>query len=155
MLGHEPADLGDDLAAENNVFLHLRVAQIQEAILQTGALVGFAAAVDLKGQLVVAALAEHADRFGDDLDLTRGQLGVFAGALAHGARDGDRGFLVDGLDGAHHLFAFDDELGRTVEVADDDEGQRGGDGADVFHPAGQGDGLSDVAQTQLSAGVGS
>ena len=154
VLGHETADLGDDLAAEDDVLLHGRVTQIEEAVLQSRGLVGLAAAVDLKGQLVVAALAQHADRRGDDLDLAGGQLGVLAGTLAHRAGDGDRGFLVDRADRVHHVLTLDDELGRAVEVADDDEGERGGDGTDVFHPAGEGDGLADVGKTQLSAGVG-
>ena len=154
MRGHGGAQRGDDLAAQDDVLLDGGVAQVEVAVLQALRLVGLAAAVDLEGEGVVAAAAEHLNLRGHDLDLARGLLGVLARALAHGALDGDGGLLVEVIDNRHHLLGLHDDLGRAVEVAQDDEGEVLSDDADVFHPADELDGLARIGQPQLPAGVG-
>ena len=69
--------------------------------------------VDLERQLVITAAAEHGDLRRRNLDVAGGELRVFAGALAHDARNGNRGFLIEGLYNVHHLFVFDDNLRRA------------------------------------------
>ena len=135
VLHHRLAQRRDDVAAQDDVVLDRRVAEVEIAVFQALRLVGVAAAVDLKRQLVVAALAEDGDLLRHDLDVAGRLLGVFAVALTHGADDLDRGFLVDGLDDVHHVLGFDDDLRRAVEVAQDDEGEVLPDNADILHPA--------------------
>ena len=155
MRDHGLADGGDDVAAQDDVLLDRRVSQVEVAVLEPLLLVRLTAAVDLKRQLVVDALAEDLDLLGDDLDLAGGELRVFAGALAHGAGDGDGGFLVERLDHIHHVLGLHDDLRRAVEVAQDDKGKVAADDADVFHPAAERDVLARVFQTQCAAGMGS
>ena len=54
-------------AAQNDVVLDGGVAQIEIAVLESRALVGLTAAVDLKRQLVVAAAAEQLDLLGYEI----------------------------------------------------------------------------------------
>ena len=135
MFHHRLAQRRDDVAAQDDVVLDRRVAEVEIAVFQALRLIGVAAAVDLKRQLVVAALAEHGDLLRHDLDVAGRLLGVFAVALTHGADDLDRGLLVDGLDDVHHVLGLDDDLRRAVEVAQDDEGEVLPDDADILHPA--------------------
>ena len=153
VLGHGGAQRGHHLAAEDDVFLHGGVAQVEIAVLQAQRLVGVAAAVDLERQLVVAAAAERLDLRGHDLNVAGGQLGVFARALAHGALHGDGGLLVERLDDLHHVLGLNDDLGRAVKIADDDEGKILPDLADIFHPADDADLLAGVFEPQLVASV--
>ena len=94
MLHHRLAQSGHHVAAQNDVVLHGGVAQIQIAVLQAGGLVGGPAAVDLKGQLVVAAAAKYFDLFGNDLDIAGGQLEILAVTLTNASLDRDGAFLV-------------------------------------------------------------
>ncbi len=154
VIEHGLAQRGDDLAAQDDVLLDGGVAQVEIAVFETLALVGVAAAVDLKGQLVVAAAAEHLDLLGDDLNVAGGLPGVLAGALADKALDGDGGFLVDGLDDGHHLLGLHNDLGCAVEVAHDDECKVAADLAHVLHPADDLDFLPHMLQAELIAGMG-
>ena len=151
--GHGGAQRGHHLAAQDDVLLYGGVAQVEIAVLQAQRLIGVAAAVDLKRQLVIAAAAEHLDLRGHDLNVAGGQLGVFARALAHDALDGDRGLLVERLDDLHHVLGLNDDLRRAVKITDDDEGKILSDLADVFHPADDADLLADVFEPQLVASV--
>ena len=146
---------GDDVAAQDDVLLDGGIAQVKIAVLEALGLVRLAAAVDLERQLVVLAAAEQLDLFRHDLNVAGGLLGVLAGALAHGAGDGDGRFLVDALDLAHDLFGLNDDLRRAVEITQDDKGEVIADHADVFHPADQRDMLADIFHAELTAGVGS
>ena len=154
VLHHRLPQGGDDVAAQDDVLLHGGISQIEVAILEAVGLVGLAAAVDLKRQLVIDALAEHLDLLGHDLNVAGGELGVLARALAHDALDGDGALLVEGLDNAHHVLGLDDDLRRAVKIAQDDEGKVLSDLADVLHPANQADALADVLHAQLIAVVG-
>ena len=87
MLHHRLAQSGNDVAAQYNILLYSGVSQVEIAVLQAHGLVCLAAAVNFKRELVIAAAAEYLDLFGDDLDITGGELGVLAGALAHGSLD--------------------------------------------------------------------
>ena len=150
-LGHEPAQLGNHLAAQDDVLLHGRVPQVQVTVLQTDVLVGVLGLVDLKGQLVVTALAQDLDLGGDNFDLAGGDLGVFALTLPDQTGDGDGGLLVDALDDLHHFGIFNDHLGGAIEIADHTEGKVGAHFTDVLQPAANGDLLAGVADTQLAA----
>ena len=155
LLGHQPPQLGNHLAAQDDVGLHGGVAQVEEAVFEPGVLVGVLALVDLKGQLIVNALAQHLDFFGDDLDLAGGKLGVLALPLPDEACNGDGGLLVDGLDKLHHLFGFNDHLGGAVEVPQDAEREIRAHLPDILQPANDGNGLARVGKTQLTAVMGS
>ena len=153
VLGHGLAQGGDHVAAQDDVLLHGGVAQIQVAVLETLHLVRVPAAVDFKGQLVVAAAAQDLHLLGDDLDIAGGLLGVLAGPLAHRALHGNGGLLGDGPEGGHHIFGLGHDLGSAVEVADDHEGQVSAHHAHVLHPADDLHILSRVLQPELSAGM--
>ena len=155
VLHHCLAQRGDDLAAQDDVLLDRRISEVQIAVFEALGLVCVAAAVDFKRQLVVDALAENIDLLRHDLHIAGRLLGVFAGALAHGAGHGDGRFLVDGLDDVHHVLGFDDNLRRAVEIAQDDEGKVAAHDAHVFHPAAERDGFAGVGKTKLPAGMGS
>ena len=155
MLGHGLAQGGHHIAPQHNVVPDCGVPQVQIAVLQPGGLVGVPAPVDLKGQLVVAAAAQHLDLAGDDLHIAGGHLGVLAVPLPDGAGDLNGGLLIEALDNGHHVLGLDDHLGGAVKIPDDDEGEVLAHLPDVFHPSGNGDGLARVAQPQLAAGVGS
>ena len=154
MVHHRAAQRRDDVAAQNDVVLDGGVAQIEIAVLESRALVGLTAAVDLKGQLVVAAAAEDLDLLGHDLDLAGGKLGVGALAQTDGAGHGDGALLVDALDGLHHFGGLDNDLRRAVKIAQNDERKVIADLADILHPAGQRYGFARVGGAELPAGVG-
>jgi len=145
---HGGAERGDDVAAKDDVLLDGGVAQVKIAVLQTLGLVGLAAAVDLEGQLVVAAAAEDFHLRGDNFDVAGGLLGVLAGALADGALDGNGGLLVEALDELQRCLVFNDDLGRAVEVTQNHESEVRADFADVFHPADELDLLADVLHAE-------
>ena len=93
------------------------------------------------------------DLLGHDLDVAGGHVGVLAGALADYALDADGALAGDALKGVHHLLGLGHDLGRAVEIAHDDEGQRAGYLAHVLHPAAYLYALAGVGDAQLAAGV--
>ena len=153
VLGHRLTQGGDNVAAQNDILLDGGISQVEVAVFETRGLVGLAAAVYLKGQLVIAALAEDLYLFGDDLDVAGRLLGVLAGALADDALDGNSALLVDGVDNVHHFLGLNDDLSGAVEIADNDEREVIADLADVLHPADDLDFLAYVFEAQLVAGV--
>ncbi len=150
---HPLAQLGHHLAAEHDVGLDGGVPQVQEAVFQPGILIGIPALVDLKGQLVVEALAQHLDFLGHDFNVAGGQLGIFALPLPDGAGDGDGGFLIDGLDQLHHVLGLHHHLSGAVVVPQHQEGKVGAHFPDVFQPADDGHFLACVPEPQLAAGI--
>ena len=56
---HGTAQGGHHLAAHHDVLFHLGVAQVQIAVFQPGVLAGVFGVVHLKGQLAIAAAAQH------------------------------------------------------------------------------------------------
>ena len=152
--GHGLAQGGHHVAAQDDVVLHLGVAQVQIAVLEPLGLVGIPAAVDLEGQFVVAAAAQDLDLLGDDLDLAGGHLGGLAGPLPDGARHGDGRLLGDGLKGVYHFGGLRHHLGGAVEVPDHGKRQLGAHFPDVFQPAADLHGLAGVGEAQLPAGMG-
>ena len=150
---HRAAEGRDDLGAKDYVRLHLGVAQVEIAVAEPRGLVRLAGAVYLEGQLVIPAAAQHLQLLRDYLYVARGQLRVLAGALTYRALDAYRALARHGLEGPDHLLRLRHDLGRAVEVAHDDEGQRGGDLAYVLHPAYDLDALARVLQPQLAAVV--
>ena len=153
VLGHRLTQGGDNVAAQNDILLDGGISQVEVAVFETRGLVGLAAAVYLKGQLVIAALAEDLYLFGDDLDVAGRLLGVLAGALADDALDGNSALLVDGVDYVHHFLGLNDDLSGAVEITDNDEREIAADLADVLHPADDLDFLAYVFEAQLVAGV--
>ena len=69
---HGGADGGDHLAAQDDIFLDLRVAQVQIAVFQAQGLVSFAAVVDLEGQFVILTFAQDFNFLGDHLHVSSG-----------------------------------------------------------------------------------
>ena len=155
MLHHCLAQGGDNIAAEDYILLYGRISQVEVAVFKTCGLVGLAAAVYFKRQLVIAAAAENFDLFGNDLDITGGELGVFARALANGALDGDGALFIYALYDLHHILGLDDDLRRAVKIADDDKCKVLSYLADVLHPSDDLDLFSDVFNAELIAGMGS
>ena len=155
MLHHRLAQSRDDVAAQDDILLYCGVSQVEIAIFKTRGLVRFAAAVDFKRQLVIAAAAEDLDLFGNDLNIAGGELGVLARALAHGALNRDNAFLIDALYDLHHILGLDDDLSRAVKIADYDECEILAYLADVLHPSDDLDLFSDVFDAELIAGMGS
>ena len=153
VLHHGGAEGGHHLAAQDDVALHGGVAQVEIAVLQPLGLVGLAAAVDLKGQAVVAAAPQHLDLAGHHLDLAGVLLGVLAGALAHHALYADGGLLVQILDNGQHVLALGHHLGGAVKVPQHHKGQIAAHLADVFHPTHDLHALAHVGKPQLIAGV--
>ena len=146
---------GHHLAAEDDVALYCRVPQVQITIFQTLGLVGLAAAVDLKGQAVVAAAAQDLNFFGEHLHIAGGLLGILAGPLPDGALYADGGLLVQAVDDVHHFLTLYHHLGSAVEVTQHHKGEVLAHHADVLHPTHDLHVLSGVGQTQLPAGMGS
>ena len=155
MLHHRLAQGGDDVAAEDDILLYGRISQVEVAVLKACGLVGLAAAVYFKRQLVITAAAENFDLFGNDLDITGGELGIFARALANCALDGDGALLVYALYDLHHILGLDDDLRRAVKIADNDKRKVLAYLADVLHPSDDLDLFSDIFNTELIAGVSS
>ena len=153
VLSHGLTQSGYHIAAENDILLDCGVPEIQIAVLEPLRLVGLPAAVDLKGQLIIAAASQHLDLSGNHLNLAGGELLVLALPLPDNAGDGDGGLLVQGLYHRHHFLRFNDHLSGAVEVPEDDKGKIAAHLADILHPACQGYGLSCVGKPQLSAGV--
>ena len=152
-VGHALAQLGHHLAAEDDVGLDGGIPQVQESVLQAGILVSVPALVDLKGQLVVEALAQHLDFLGDHFDLAGGELGILALPLPDHAGNGNGGLLVDALDHLHHVLGLYHHLGGAVVVPQDQEGKVGTDLTDVFQPADDGHMFPRVREPQLTAGI--
>ena len=69
LLGHQPPQLGNHLTAQHNVALDGGVPQVKEAVFKSRVLVGILTLVDLEGQLVVDALAQHFDFLRHDLNV--------------------------------------------------------------------------------------
>ena len=153
LAGHGGAQGGHHVAAQDDVVFHLRVAQVQIAVLEPLGLVRLPGAVDGEGQLVVPAAAQHLDPGGDDLDVAGGQLGVFAVPLPDHALHRDGGLLVQPLDSGHHLLRLDDHLGGAVEVPEHQEGQVLAHLPDVLHPAHEFDLLPRVFDAKVVTGV--
>ncbi len=155
MLRHGLTQGGDHIAPQNDVLLHVGVAQVKIPVFEAGQLVGLPAAVDGKGQLVIAAAAQHLDGLGDYLDFAGGQLWVLAGPLPDRAGNGDGGLLVDALQGFHGVGCLGYHLRGAVKIPDNGKSQLRADFPDVFQPPDDGDGLARVGQPQLPAGMGS
>ena len=155
VLGHGRTQGGHHLAPQDDVALHRRVPQVQITIFQTLGLVGLAAAVDLKGQAVVAAAAQDLDLLRHHFHVAGGLLGVLAGPLPDGTLHADGGLLVQAVDDVHHLLCLHHHLGGAVEVPQHHKGEVLAHDPDVLHPTHDLHVLSGVGQTQLPAGMGS
>ncbi len=153
MLRHCLAKSGDHVASQHDILLDGGIPEVKVSVLEALDLIGLAAAVYLKGKLLIAALAEDLDLFGDYFDVACGYLRVLACSLADNSLNGDRALLVDGLESVHHLFALNNDLRGAVEIADNYEREVAADLADVLHPADYLDFFSCVFDPQLAAVV--
>ena len=154
VIGHGLAQGRHHLTAQHDVALYSGIPEVQVAVLESGGLIRLAAAVDRKGELMVAAPAQNLDFAGQDFDIPGGQLGILAVALPNDALYPDGGFLVDGFDELHHVFGLDHYLGGAIEIPEDDKGQISAHFPDIFHPADKGDLLPHVLDAELVTGVG-
>ena len=154
MLGHGGAQGGHHLAAQDDVVFHSRIPQVQIPVFQPLGFVSLPAAVDFKGQAVVAAAAKYFDFVGHHLNVTGGLLGIFACPLPDNALHADGGFLVQIPDDGHHLFGFNHHLSGSVKVPQHYKGKIAADFPDIFHPAHNLYRLPGVAKAQLAAGMG-
>ena len=151
VLVHRLAQGGDDVAAHDDVLLHIGVAQVEIAVLQADALVRLAGAVNLERQLIVAAAPQHVDFLRLHLNVARGNLRILVVAFAHDAGHGDDALLVEAADDFHLLLVVNNDLRRAIEIAQDDEREVRADDAHAIHPAGQLHALTRVRQPQFVA----
>ena len=152
--GHAPADRGDDGEPLHDVGVQGLAAQIQEAILQPHILrvVGLAE----NGDRQLLGRRQHLDLGGEELHLTRRQLGVDGalGPVAHAAVDADHPLRAHRLgDLESGAVGVGDHLREPVVVAQVDE-QQAAVVAHAVHPTGQAAGNAHVALAQRPAGVG-
>ena len=154
VLVHRLAQGGNDVAAHDDVLLHIGVAQVEIAVLQADALVRLAGAVDLERQLIVAAAPQHVDFLRLDFNVARGNFRILVVALAHDAGHGDDALLVEAADDFHLLLVINNDLCRAIEIAQDDEREVRADDAHAIHPAGQLHALTRVRQPQFVACMG-
>ena len=153
MLHHCLAQCRNDIAAQDDILLDCGVSEVEIAILETGGLIRFTAAVDLKRQLIVAAAAENLYLLGHDLDIAGGLLGIFAVTLTDNALDGNGAFLIDALYDLHHVLGLNDDLCGAVKITDDDESEVLADLTDILHPADDLDLLANMLQSEFIAGM--
>lgn len=114
--------------------MHLRIAQVQKAVLEPHVLAGLGGVLNVKGKIGVR-LAQNLQRVHHNFQRTGGDLRVdgFLVPLDHLAVDADHRFPVDILQKA---IVMDDHLGHTVLVAQVHKGYAAMV-ADGIHPAGQ------------------
>ena len=99
MLGHGLTERSDNVAAQDDVALDRRIAQVEITVLQTDGFVGITAAIDFKGQLILAAAAENFNLRRHDLNLAGRLLRVLARTFADDTGHTDGRFLVDAAHG--------------------------------------------------------
>ena len=154
MIGHGAAQRGNHLAAQDDVFLHLRIAQIQIAVLQPQGLIGFPAVVNLERQRVIPAAAQYFNGIRYHFHLTGGHIGVFAGALPHRSVNAQHALLIQSGHLLQHCFGFQHHLRGTIEVPQHQKSQAAANLPQVFHPTAELYAFSRIAPAKLSAGMG-
>ena len=106
---------GDHLAAQDDVLLHLGVAQIQIAVLQPGGLVRPPwLRLTWKGSSLWRQRPSTWISVGTTSMSPVGSLGFLLARSRTGAGDGDGALLIEGLDLGHHLLGLNDHLGGAV-----------------------------------------
>ena len=141
-------------AALHDVVVQPLAAQIEEAVVEPDVLRIFLIAEHRHRQF--ARRAQHLDLGREDLDHAGGQVGILGAgrALAHLAVDPHHPFraqLLGVLEG--RAVGIGHHLGQAVMVAQVDE-QHAAMVADAMAPAGEPDGLADIALAERAAGMG-
>ncbi len=152
---HVLAHSGDYIAAEDDIFLELVAAEVEEAIFEAH---GF------RGHVVFCHLerndfgfAEDFHFIGNQFDFTGWNLGIdiFRGAFDELAGECDHAFHAPAFQRlVKCLFRIDHHLGDSVMVAQIDE-DYAAVVADAMDPAGQFYRFSDIAFAQFSTSMGS
>jgi len=143
--------------AQHEVALHLRPAQVEEAVLEADLLADLGVGVDLEGWRL--GLVEHGQGADEDLDFPAGQVevAVLLAARAHCPGDLDDPFRAQAvgllLDLRRADVGVEDHLGQAVAVAQVDEDDAAMV-AVVLHPAAERDRLSEVRGPKLATGMG-
>ncbi len=151
MVVEEATEGARRLVAQHHVLLHLRPAQVDDAIDQAHVL----------GEVVVVELERRRDGgvenlhlVAEDLDFARGHVGILGagGTATYLAGDLQHELVAHGLGEREHLrpVGVADHLGDTLTVAQVDEDHAAMVAAAVV-PAAEGDDLIDVAGIQLAA----
>ena len=146
---HSLTQFRHDLASHHDIFLHVRISQIQVTIFQTGILVCILGLIDLKGKCIVNTFSQDLNLIGHYFDLTGGQICIFAGTLSYHTFHGDGGFLVDAIHDIHHFLGLYYQLGGSVEITQNDKAEILADFSHVLEPADQSDSLTDVADPKF------
>ena len=145
LVGEEPANLLGHLVTQDHVTLQGRAPQVEVAVFHPEVVAAVRDLLDGEGRYF--GVVQYGDLFGRDLDVAGVHLRVLRLALDYFADD-----LDDPL-AAHFRSRFarlgrgvllDDDLGDAVAVPQVDEGH-GAEVSHFLHPAGQGDGLVDIA----------
>ena len=153
MIRHRLPERRHNLAAKDNVLLHLRVAEIQIAVFQPLRLIRLTAAVDLKGELAMEALSKHCHLLRDNLNLAGCLLLVLGASLPDRPGHLDRGFLRDILEEPHHLFCLCYDLRGSVKIPHNNERKTGRNNTHILKPARKRDRLANVPNAKLATCV--
>ena len=146
---HSLTQFCHDLASHHDIFLHVRISQIQVTVFQTCILVCILGLINFKGKCIVNTLSQNLDLIGYYLDLTGRQISIFAGTLSYYTFHGDGGFLVDAIHDIHHFLGLYYQLGGSVEITQNDKTEIFADFSHVLEPANQCDSLTDVADPKF------
>ena len=150
-VGHLASEPAHHLGAEDDLVLHLGVAQVEEAVAQPRILSRLRAGRDLEGELLIAP-AQHFHLFGLYLDHACGHVGIGRTAADDLALHRDGGLAGDGTHQRLHLLGGRHRLRAAVEVAQHEEDDRA-EIARARKPSGKFDVLTYVALAELSASV--
>ena len=153
--GHQLADAGDHLRAQDQVFVKAGTAQVEEAVLQAQGLITLLLFIDLKRNHL--GFAKHFHGFGNQLDFAGGKPGINCRVVAGDdfAGEADDGFNTPVLDVfVKRFIRIDDDLGNAVVIAQVDK-KDAAMVADGVDPSGQTNGLPNIFFTEFTAGIGS
>ncbi len=151
MLHHSLTECSNDVAAKNDVLLNFRITKVEITVLQTCILICLAGVVDLERKFVIAAAAEYFYLGRNDLDVAGCLIRVLRRTLTDYTGHLDRGLLIDRFEFFYLIFGLQNDLCRSVEVAEDNEAEIASDLTHIFHPAGKRYCLSRVGKTELAA----
>ena len=146
---HSLTQFCHDLASHHDIFLHVRISQIQVTVFQTGILVCILGLIDFKGKCIVNTFSQNLDLVWHYFNLTGGQISIFAGTLSDHTFHGDGGLLVDAIHDIHHFLGLYYQLSGSVEITQNDKTEIFADFSHVLEPADQCDSLTDVADPKF------
>ena len=116
MGSHAGTKICYNLASQNDLAFYLRITEIQITIFQSDIFVSFFGMVDLEGQFVVLAFAQHFNGFGNYFNIPGCQLCIFS-SFSH-ARFTiylNGRLCIDCRKLLHQIFCFNDDLCRSIK----------------------------------------